>query len=140
MDVYWRAPGYQPNHDYDPLWDYIILENAPEGMMEKLDQAWEKLSQIPAVEPYLVAAAKDLPSDSVAIYCDGTSQAPVIVVDWEAIGGDPDEIALTLLHELRHAQQDMEQEHDIFPSRYDEDDAESWAREQWDSLGGGYSL
>ena len=126
-----RGSYVQAEHDYDPAWDYAVVEPTEE-VKEETDRIQAELMrdlipQLEGFDSFSVAYAEDL--TSLGIYADGTSSAPVIVLDAHNILESVDEfgvgldtaIETTIVHELGHAVQEAQ------GREYDEDEAEGLA-------------
>lgn len=140
------------SHDYDPAWDYPVLElrDVP-GLDEKealcveqiLVQARRSLS--PAlgfeqgfeaffVEPLGFTHGRTGPL-ALAVFCNGTSSRPVVGFDLSELKRECQELdlgfghqfAISLAHELAHAYQEACGAEDE-ESGFDEDEAELFAR------------
>jgi hypothetical protein len=120
-------------HNYDPAWDYDIIE-PPELDKQLVDSLVDKytsklLPSLSAFGSFEVWFACDLKPPLLGIYVNGTSSEPVIVLDLYNIEDAKkryemtsyDIVATTILHELCHAIQDYN------GRSPDEDEAEEFA-------------
>lgn len=109
------------DHDYDPTWDYEVLEDRPGGALGLLLDEVEAAARgeilpalgMPGMDLFL-AAEGGLGEGALGRYIDGTSTWPVIGLDLAALeercgreGLDlRHEIRATVAHELAHAWQE----------------------------------
>ena len=122
--------GWALTHDYDPSWDYQIRFELRHSRLALLAQAVAAKTSVDHRLPW--AEARVYPADlegPLAVYVNGTSGAPVVVIDLaahtryiEEIGLQEQDLELvvadSVLHELRHAYQEAHE----WP--YDETEAE----------------
>lgn len=124
--------------DYDPSWDYVPL--TPEviedlnylvpDLVYAYQTVVEAAARLRLPEP-LVYLADLTAADDVAKYIYGTTQ--VLLVDFlQHEGAPPDELELSLLHELAHAWLDSTGEHEQLDHGQEEDAAEDFARRYTD--------
>lgn len=141
---HWAAPGFSPNHDYDFSWDYEMRVAGDDAIVKTLDTLWERIHTLPGVQPFAVCFSqmdgiRGYSGSCIGKYAFGTSSGPMIALDIDQIkehtaGELEREIILTVLHELRHAEQDREDRLDGFShSQQIEDEAEHWAHVVYDS-------
>jgi len=140
----WDFP--EADHDYDPNWDYEVVDIPDEKLVQIAEQAMDEINnkiiyQI-GIGKCKVAYIKEESSHALARYIYGTQPNPVFVVDLEKIKAVAEEcsrdfycnpeteinigIRTSLFHELGHAIQDWM---NIDP---DEEEAEEFAREYQD--------
>ncbi len=111
-----RAPEKNLCHDYEPRWDYTI-EEAPDPQLARLAAEVAKRIYQRTKQPFELWACR-LNHDAIAVYIDGTSGFPVVLIDLEKHRGYEDQIGQSISHELKHAEQDLN------GKSYDEDEAE----------------
>ena len=113
-DEYWNDLFIYEQHDYDPRWDYEL----------RVDQLSDPLFQLAQRRLAVLAASEQTPferahvypanlssgpfSGPVGIYCSGTYNEAVILIDLDAHEGYEDQIMKTLEHEVVHAIQESE--------------------------------
>lgn len=137
------------SHDYDPNWDYPVLELADVPEIDGFDRTRivEILGKVridlaPALniedfEAFFVEPCGFMGGSAVAIYCSGTSFRPIVGFDlclMKQVAHDEGthfhrQFEISLVHELAHAYQEslgMDHEH---AEGFDEDDAEEFARD-----------
>lgn len=143
------------SHDYDPSWDYPVVElDAVPGLSPEdktrvrhaIDTLKTSLAcalgftelEVFFVEPMGLTSAQDMNAgrSAVAVYCNGTSSRPVLGLDLAHMAEICQEesldllhqVRLSLAHELAHAYQEtlgLDVEHE---EGFNEDDAEAFAR------------
>jgi hypothetical protein len=114
----WAGLG-ERNHDYDPGWDYEVVEVSAENLnvlaaKAAAERAFAETGV--AFELHFVTGIDDM-----GRYIDGTASYPVIILSMDTFNKmlDPEQaIYDTIRHELQHARQDAD------GGAYDEDDAE----------------
>lgn len=114
------TPG-EPSHDYDPVWDYEVVQLPPENLNVLAAQEAANRAFAETEQSFRLYYVKDL-NGAMGRYVNGTESFPVIVLDNEIFSQllDPEqEIYETIRHELRHAEQERE------GLDFDEDDAEN---------------
>jgi GNAT superfamily N-acetyltransferase len=119
----YRAPEEQLAHDYHPSWDQIEDENInPEAaaIVKKICERIYSETQMP-----FEVWAVQLPKEAVAMYINGTSGYPVILLDLAKHVGYEDQYWQSIVHELRHAEQEANSEGD---ANFDEEEAENSER------------
>lgn len=148
MNEPWNAPGWNPGHDFDAGAEYGEFDDVPAHAYELMDRIWERanMAEDPdgVVVPYQVAFAplgEIRDGDSVAMYASGTESSPVVIIDWQRLNDaniidNEEEVAVSVLHELRHGWQEAEQRLHPWQEEWDESfdveaDAEEWARSVW---------
>ena len=113
-------PGMSADHDYDPSWDYEVVETPPCDhvilVQLALDEAERTglLATLRLARPNIFHTEIDGLVGAFGRYCDGTSSLPVIGLDltglqeWCDARGDiiEREVEATIAHELAHAWQD----------------------------------
>ena len=126
--------NWASTHDYDPSWDYTIvfeyrdhpLLRIGQGVADRIcadaDAAQDTCVPFGQVRVYPVVL-----DGAVAMYANGTSSEPVVLLDIDAYDQLPESerpgaIADSVLHELRHAVQES------LGISFDEDDAEHGAK------------
>ena len=135
-------------HDYDPAWDYVVVELASLAEIDAFERTriGEIVSKVKAdlapalglsdFDVFFVEPAGIHGGQSVAVFCSGTSSHPVVGFDLTAMKQGCEEEAISFLHqfeislahELAHAYQEsigLDHEHE---EGFDEDDAETFAR------------
>lgn len=105
------------SHDYDPNWDYVVIEADAEDK-HVIDSAIAEMKKeilpVLGLNSFSVFIAEPLSfheGESVGIYINGTSSSPVIGIDIETLrdfsarcGVDwIDQLRATMIHELAHA-------------------------------------
>ena len=128
-------------HDYDPAWDYELAEegDVPSNVIALTQSIVDRLKKelLPKLDEFSTFDVHWSANDTLGklgIYIDGTSSAPVIVLDYGSIFkactdyNAPLETAIetTILHELGHA---IEEAREL---ETDEDRAEQFARHYYD--------
>lgn len=108
-----KPPHWRPQHDYDPGWDYAVvdLEDVDPYLVEAFRLAQENASEYSAIlglSAPAIAFAENDDDDHVARFADGTEPHPVVIVFTPLWAGIPfsdavEESLSTLLHELGHA-------------------------------------
>jgi len=118
----------EPEHDFDPAWDYELGEDPAPYLVEAAREAAARVASASGLKFHLYAV--DLTDQGVlARYADGTAELPVILIDLNAnldaceLYDAPLAVALrtSIGHELGHARQEYEGRDS------DEDDAEAFA-------------
>lgn len=131
------------SHDYDASWDYDVIE-PPADVKPFIDDVAKRireqlLPKLRVFKDFEIAYASEIPGKGLATYVDGTYSQPVIVIDVEEHRevtrklGEPAGffyagLEMSIIHELGHALQEA------YGLTYDEDEAESFARE-WHDYG-----
>ena len=140
------------SHDYDPSWDYPVIELSEVVDMSDLERK--------SVRDIIARVRRDLSpalgftdesdfevffseymglhgeagSEVLAVYCNGTSSRPVVGFDLQLIRDSAEEeglnwlhqFELSLAHELGHAYQESMGLDDDHEHGFDEDDAEAF--------------
>jgi hypothetical protein len=117
-----------PEHDYDPAWDYELDGPPAPALVTIARQAAVQVASVSG-ERFALYAANLHREDVLARYCDGTASYPIILLDFDAHAAAcrhynvPLDVAFrtTIGHELGHALQEREDRDS------DEDDAEAYA-------------
>jgi hypothetical protein len=117
-------------HDYDPRWDYILRADQFEHPLALLAQ--QRLDELAAREDTPFERAHVHPADltrgphagqnPVGVYCSGTYNEPVVLIDIDAHAGYEDQVVKTVEHEIAHAIQEWSGEGAM--DWADEDEAE----------------
>jgi hypothetical protein len=150
-------------HDYEPSWDYPVVELGQVNIEGEQRDAYERVMRevhatllpalgISAIEVFHVEACGLTTAHSehacFALYCSGTSSRPVIGLDLAMLSECCDEndcdftyeLRVTLAHELAHAHQETLGVEFIADDDHDELEAaaEEFGRE-W-AMGGGVNI
>jgi len=111
------SEGACPDHDYDPEWDYDVveMEDRDREMVEAIgDRVRGEILPVLGFEGCSIFAA-NLPDQCVAIYISGTAPFPVLGIDCARMLAVCEEeglaiqteLAVSIAHEIAHGHQEM---------------------------------
>lgn len=131
----WKFSSTDPfemrEHDYDPRWDYDVQEdqlNHP--LIQQAQRIMDQRAKDPDT-PFERGHVYPAPlgDKGVGVYCNGTANEPVVLVDLKQHEGYEDQIPTTVNHEIAHAIQEGNWDgHGNVGDVFDEDEAEDAGR------------
>lgn len=125
-------------HDYEISWDYELDENVSKENDKLIRNICKDIKKdlLPKLKMFkdFEVTPVILNGDSIAVYCFGTEQLPIIGIDiqnhLDALIDEYDNfgtaIRMSILHELGHAMQQYQDK------EFDEEEAEDFARDYSD--------